>query len=174
MSELLSGALGAIAAILGGWLAQRYAAREAHQARVETRRGEQRRVLSELLIAGRAKVDMYQLLIPVMGRMSDRDLEEFTATDTGQKMGRVNDEVQRAIVQARLLIGDHVLAETLATIRRLNDSFSEEVMGAVLKRRAPGGTDEDLRPAFRHLGKMEDALNTIETQAMDLLQITVG
>jgi hypothetical protein len=46
--------------------------------------------MSDLLIAGRDKVDRYRLLLAVLHKFQDSDLRELTDTDSGRALGQVD------------------------------------------------------------------------------------
>jgi hypothetical protein len=164
---IVTGAFTLAAALGGVALAQRHAAREAHLARAEARRGEQRRVLSELLVAGRDKVSRYQLMIPALHKFTDRDATEWVNTDSAKELGRVNAEMSRAIVQASLLVGDSAILRAILQIRQLDIEFSDKAVGPAW--------DKDLGlegvlQGLRHVSALSRALTDLELAAGPLLR----
>lgn len=98
----LTGALG------GVFISQRYTAREARRTRTDAWRTAQRQVFTDLLVAGRNKVRLYEFLVFAVHKMTgkSKDLAEFADTDSGKELGRINADFERALMQASLLAGD--------------------------------------------------------------------
>lgn len=122
-TAIVTGIFTLIAGLGGVWLTQRHVAREAHRGRVEARRDEQRQVVSELLIAGRDKVGRYEVLLPAFSKFSTADMNEYIETDTGRELRQINTEMNRALVQASLLVGDSAIAVAIADVRVLDLQF---------------------------------------------------
>ncbi len=164
----LAGALGAVG------LTQHRTAKREHITRIEARRGEQRQVLSDVLIAGRLKILLYNPpTLMLLGRMDLAEMAKFTDTDSGKNMGSANKDLERGLTNARMLIGDPALAETLAELRVLNDAFSVEVVGRAMTGKKPGG-EADARAAIQHIEKVRSAINRLEIQAVEILRVAVA
>ena len=162
LDVVVTGAFTLVAALGGVWLTQRHTGREAHQMRVETRRDSQRRIISDLLIAGRAKVAFYELLLPVFGRMDAEDRLEFVDTDTGRDIRRVNEEMSRALVQASLLVGDESILREILQVRTLDLQFSEKALGPAVSK--DSGFDGVLK-GLSHNSDLARALQRLEIAA---------
>lgn len=167
---IVTGAFTLIAALGGVWLTQRHVGREAERARAEVRRGELRKVVSELLLAGRAKVSTFQLLIPGFSKFSQADYAEFADTDSGKELKRVNGELTRTLAQASLLVGDPPLLVAIREVRRLDLEFASKAMSPVLdKSKGFDGVLEGLE----YVASLGAALTSLELAAAPLLQAPV-
>lgn len=167
-SDVLVTAVATIVAALGAvWLTQRHAGREAHQARVEARRDAQRRVISELVIAGREKAGRFQILLPAFHKFSEKDHLEFIDTDSGRELRHVNSEVSRTLVQASLLVGDSQLLEAILKVRSLDMRFADEASGPALDKEK--GFD-GLLEGLRYVSQYSAAVSDLELTAAEVLR----
>lgn len=165
---IVTGAFTLVAALGGVALTQRHATREAHRARAEVRRGEQRRVLSELVIAGRQKVSIYQVILPAFHKFGDKDHTEFVETDTGKELSRVNAEMARTLVQASLLVGDSPVLQAIGNIRMLDLQFPDKAVGPSMDKKLGF---EGVIQGLRHVTALSGALTELELAAGPLLRI---
>lgn len=162
----LVGALGTV------WLTQRHMGLEAHQTRVEARRDAQRRVISELIIAGRAKVDKYEFLLPVLHKLDSKDLLELANSDTSADVGRVNNELNRALIQAGLLVGDSDLHRAIRKVRLLNMEFSDKALGPVYEKKKQQGIDGVLE-GISYVYKLKHSIGDLEVEAIQRLRAPI-
>lgn len=171
LDVVVTGVFTLLAALGGVWLTQRHAGRQAYEMRAEARRDSQRRVISDLLIAGRAKVGFYELLLPVFGRMCDKDRLEFVDTDTGRDLRRANDEMSRALVQASLLIGDEAILREILHVRTLDLQFSEKALEPAVSKNS--GFDGVLQ-GLSHNYDLAGALQKLEITAGSWLRAPIA
>ncbi|CRK59185.1 hypothetical protein [Alloactinosynnema sp. L-07] len=167
---IVTGAFTLVAALGGVWLTQRHVAREAERARAEVRRGELRKVVSELLLAGRSKVSTFQVLIPGFTKFSLADYAEFVETDSGKELKRVNGELTRTLAQASLLVGDPPILAAIRDVHRLDLGFASKAMGPIWdKSKDFDGVLEGLE----YVASLGAALHSLELAAAPLLRAPV-
>jgi hypothetical protein len=168
LSEVIvTGAFTLGAALTGVALTQRHAMREAHRARAESRRGEQRRALSELLLAGRRKVENSSTLLLALHVANGHELRQVGESASAEEARRTNYDLSRALVEASLLVGDRQILVAIVAIRQLNLDFPDKAFAPVINK-ALGY--EGFEQAMRHVTAMSAALNDLEDAAGLLLR----
>lgn len=166
-TAIISGLFALVGALGGVWLSQAYTVRLARERISEARRDAHRRVISELLAAGWAKVELCQPILPSFSTFTQwSDVAEFMETDTGRELSRNDTELQRTLVQAALFSADPQLLAAIAKVRAREHEFSNDVVGPALR--------NDLPRARRNLSRFGDALMEVEVAAVELLRVSTA
>lgn len=120
-TAIISGASALIGALSVVLITQRYTVALERERRSEARRDEYRRIISELLAAGFAKVELYRPHIPIFAEYRGASREEWRALlelEADERFVRTNIDFQRAAAQAAMLAGDQEMLGPLAALRR--------------------------------------------------------
>jgi hypothetical protein len=170
LGEIVAAIIGAVVAFAGVWLSQHHTERMTPQSLVERNRADQLPLITDLLIAGRQKLDLYELLLPVLARFDDKDDIQFTETETGRRMGVVNAEMSRSLAKATLFVGDPQLLEGVDDLRRLEFDFAENVVGRMLETRRNPADREPLLEGMRQIYVERHTLDRLEEVTVGLLR----
>jgi hypothetical protein len=165
-------ALCTLAAGLGGTaLADRRAATRDDHARREQRRDELRKVIGECLIDSRSLIDSEWILIPAYATMSNTDLQEFAETDTGREAGARHRRLQRALTEARLLVGaESELGQALRKLKVLHDNLADHAHGPVMgKSKTRDEKMNGVSEGFKYIAALRDVVDEAENASLKML-----
>lgn len=167
-SALLTGAFTLVGTLGGVWLTQRNVGREAHQGRVEARRDAQRRVISELLIAGYDYVEKYDLVLPIMHKhYNEGKFGDFFDSDLARETGDLRRDFSRALVEASILLGDGPVVAALMRVREMVRAFPDRAVGPAIDR--DKGFD-GLLEGMRYQAGLRRALMVLESECSPFLR----
>lgn len=132
----------------------------------EQRRLEVRRLLVQLIIDARAKIDEAWLLLPMMQKFESKDWHEWITTDTGRDGAERNKRMQATIVTLGLSVPDGDLREALRglEVEAIRD-WPEKAVGPVTDRKPPADGRDRLEVAYGHVRVCQKVLTEVQCEA---------
>ena len=133
-TTLTASLLSATAALSGVALTNQHALRR-HQAELQEKlRGQQREIVSEIVLAGREWANYQQMWIPMVSQMVEKDFLEFAQTDTSKAMGEVLTRLNVACVKADLFVPAGLVKDQIAWLAEFVQTFPQKVTGPIMEK----------------------------------------
>ena len=128
--ELVIGLVGAGSTLIAVALTQRHATVMRKKDLRVMRHNEQRDVIVEVMAAGTGWVSSAEGIVMYMSRVADK--VEITRSETFKDYGPVRERMARALIAARIVVTDSVLAPQVKNLSDGFDSWSEVVVRSVI------------------------------------------
>ncbi|MET7281864.1 hypothetical protein ABZS29_26760 [Kribbella sp. NPDC005582] len=173
-TALTTGAFTLTAALGGVLVTQRYVARQAVASRIEDRRAALRAVLTDLIVNADAHIEGAKFFLPVMTKLTNRDLLEYAETDSLKESDQRMKALNRAITTALLYIADEDLAEATRSFQVDLQAYPERAVGPLIDQdKTAEQRSESLRASFVHLAKMHRSVRHLESEAAKVLRVPI-
>lgn len=175
LTTLILGLAAPFSALAGVWMTQKHVTRENREERVERRRDAQRRILVELMDAGRTWISQAEIMVIFYTKFNEQHFLDFVDSDTAKAHGEVMSRMHLALAEARLAIADDPLGRHISMLSVLIDqipdkAYKPSLTASKLPESMHGPAAKE---GLKHVYRIQRKLDEIERSAAPVLQAAI-